>query len=115
MASSILTSALPSTEAGRQARNELVATSDEDYENKAVRLGLSMRYEPGGQGRATGRLVELRKMLFTNRWQSKLFDTRRWVNDLEEAYEKVWNAWVRGEENDIWLWFDSNIYTLDSF
>ncbi|KAL1988123.1 hypothetical protein VTN96DRAFT_1154 [Rasamsonia emersonii] len=103
MASSILTSALPSTEAGRQARNELVATSDEDYENKAVRLGLSMRYEPGGQGRATGRLVELRKMLFTNRWQSKLFDTRRWVNDLEEAYEKVWNAWVRGEENDIWL------------
>ncbi|KAL1970507.1 hypothetical protein VTN77DRAFT_4151 [Rasamsonia byssochlamydoides] len=103
MASSILTSALPSTEEGRQARNELVASSDEDYENKAVRLGHGMRYEPGGQGRATGRLMELRKMLFTNRWQSKLFDTRRWVNDLEEAYEKVWNAWVRGEEGDIWL------------
>jgi predicted O-linked N-acetylglucosamine transferase (SPINDLY family) len=103
MASSILTSALPNSEAGRQARSELVASSDEDYENKAVRLCHDLRYEPDGQGRATGRLVEMRKMLFTHRWQSKLFDTRRWVNDLEEAYEKVWMAWVRGEEGDVWL------------
>jgi predicted O-linked N-acetylglucosamine transferase (SPINDLY family) len=103
MASSILTSALPATDAGRQARSELVASSDEDYENKAIRLCADLRSIPGGQGRAEGRLVEMRRMIFLNRWQSKLFDTRRWVNDLEDAYEKVWVAWVRGEESDIWL------------
>lgn len=103
MASSILTSALPASEAGRQARSELVASSDEDYESKAIRLCSDLRYLPGGQGRGEGRLVEMRRMIFLNRWQSKLFDTRRWVNDLENAYEKVWDAWVRGEEGDIWL------------
>ncbi|KAF3398753.1 putative UDP-N-acetylglucosamine--peptide N-acetylglucosaminyltransferase SEC [Talaromyces pinophilus] len=107
MASSILSSALPDTEAGRQARKELVATSDEDYRAKASRLCRDLRYHPSESdqrdGNCTGRLVELRRMLFTHRWQSRLFDTRRWVNDLENAYEKVWSAWVKGEEGDIWL------------
>ncbi|KAL1998206.1 hypothetical protein VTN02DRAFT_6654 [Thermoascus thermophilus] len=101
MASSILTSALPGGEVGRQARADLIASSDEDYENKAVRLGHDMKYGP--DGRAKGRLAELRRILFTNRWESKLFDTRRWVNDLEEAYEEVWKRWVKGEEGDVWL------------
>jgi predicted O-linked N-acetylglucosamine transferase (SPINDLY family) len=103
MASSILMSALPGSEAGRQARTELIASSDEDYEDKANRLCFDMRYEPGSHGQATGRLVEMRRMLFMNRWRSKLFDTRRWVSDLENAYEIVWSAWVRGEEGDVWL------------
>ncbi|KAK2733900.1 hypothetical protein FQN55_003126 [Onygenales sp. PD_40] len=103
MASSILTSALPQTEAGRQAASELIASSDEEYENRAINLGLGMRYEPGGQGRARGRLSDLRKMLFLNRWESKLFDTKRWVSDLEDAYDAVWRKWVRGEEGDVWL------------
>lgn len=108
MASSILSSALPDTEAGRQAQKELIANSDEDYREKASRLCSDLRYytdaESGGQsGQATGRLVELRRMLFTHRWQSRLFDTRRWVNDLENAYERVWSAWVKGEEGDMWL------------
>ncbi|PGH16050.1 hypothetical protein AJ79_02030 [Helicocarpus griseus UAMH5409] len=103
MASSILTSALPQTEAGRQAARELIASSDEEYEKRAIGLGLDLRYEPGGHGRARGRLTELRKMLFLNRWESKLFDTKRWVNDLEDAYDAVWRKWVRGEEGDVWL------------
>lgn len=107
MASSILSSALPDSEAGRQARKELVAISDEDYRSKASRLCRDLRYHPSQSdqrdGHCTGRLVELRRMLFTHRWQSRLFDTRRWVNDLENAYEKVWGAWVKGEEGDIWL------------
>ncbi|KAF7585254.1 hypothetical protein BBP40_011548, partial [Aspergillus hancockii] len=36
MASSILSSALPNSDDGQQAREELIATSDEDYEHKAV-------------------------------------------------------------------------------
>jgi predicted O-linked N-acetylglucosamine transferase (SPINDLY family) len=103
MASSILSSALPNSEVGRQANLELIASSDEDYEDKAVYLGENMQYESGGTGQARGRLIELRKMLFLHRWESKLFDTRRWVRDLEEAYENVWKRWVKGEEGDIWL------------
>ncbi|EEP81844.1 conserved hypothetical protein [Uncinocarpus reesii 1704] len=103
MASSILTSALPQNAAGREAASELITSSEEEYENNAIRLGLDMQYEPGGSGRARGRLFELRKMLFLNRWESKLFDTKRWVNDVESAYEAVWSRWVNGEEGDIWL------------
>ncbi|KAI9931577.1 hypothetical protein ASPWEDRAFT_49645 [Aspergillus wentii DTO 134E9] len=103
MASSILSSALPNSEDGHQARKELIAVSDEDYENKAIRLCRSLQYLRGGQGRAQGRLSDLRKMLFHERWGSKLFDTNRWVRDLEDAYEQVWKHWVNGEEGDIWL------------
>ncbi|KAK2882691.1 hypothetical protein FQN49_000090 [Arthroderma sp. PD_2] len=104
MASSILTSALPQTETGKQAARQLISSSEAEYEQTAIELGLGMKYELGNRnGRASGRLFELRKMLYLNRWESKLFDTRRWVNDLEEAYEKVWANWVQGEEKDIWL------------
>lgn len=103
MASSILSSALPKSDAGREAQSDLIAMSDEDYENKAIRLCLSLKYQPGGQGHATGRLADLRRMLFEERWSSRLFDTKRWVRDLEDAYERVWQRWVNGEEGDIWL------------
>lgn len=103
MAASILTSALPQNEAGRQAASELICSTDEEYEETAIKLGSSLKYPPGGNGRGTGRLVDLRQMLFTNRWRSRLFDTRRWVSDLEDAYDAVWKQWVRGEEGDIWL------------
>ena len=103
MASSILSSALPKTESGQQAREELIAVSDEDYEKKAIHLCCSLFYEPGGEGRARGRLFELRRMLFEGRQRNSLFDTSRWVRDLEDAYQRVWNQWVNGEEGDIWL------------
>jgi predicted O-linked N-acetylglucosamine transferase (SPINDLY family) len=103
MASSILSSALPNTTSGQQAREELIAVSDEDYEHKAGHLCRSLYYEPGGEGRGRGRLFELRRMLFEERWRSSLFDTNRWVRDLEDAYERVWNQWVNGEEGDICL------------
>ncbi|KAL4802683.1 glycosyl transferase family 41-domain-containing protein [Aspergillus unguis] len=103
MASSILSSALPNNQSGAQAREELIAVSDEDYENKATHLCRSLYYEPGGEGRARGRLFELRRMLFEERGRSSLFDTNRWVRDLEDAYERVWSQWVSGEEGDIWL------------
>ncbi|KAJ5746715.1 hypothetical protein N7520_011897 [Penicillium odoratum] len=103
MASSILSSALPSNEAGQRAREELIASSDDDYENKAIRLCMDLKYVAGGGGRATGRLVNMRQMLFLQRYTNRLFDTARWVRDLEDAYETVWAQWVKGEEGDIWL------------
>ncbi|KAJ5278621.1 hypothetical protein N7478_003993 [Penicillium angulare] len=103
MASSILSSALPGTEAGKRAREELIASSDDDYESKAIRLCMDLQYIPGGSGLATGRLADMRQMLFLQRYTNKLFDTARWVRDLEDAYEAVWAQWVNGEEGDIWL------------
>lgn len=103
MAASILKGALPKNDEGAQAGRELIATGEEDYEAKAVALGKSFAYVPRGQGTARGRLMELRRMLFHARWSSGLFDTRRWVRDLEDAYEEAWRRWVDGVGGDIWL------------
>lgn len=102
MASSILSSALPNSEVGQRAREDLIASSDEDYENKAIRLCLDLQYS-GHEGYARGRLADIRQMLFRDRYKNKLFDTARWVRDLEDAYAAVWAQWVNGEEGDIWL------------
>lgn len=105
MAASILQGALPKTVEGEQAAVDLIAGSEAEYEDLAVRLGKSLEYgkELLGQGKGTGRLMELRRILYEHRWTSALFDTRRWVRDLEEAYEKAWQRWVDGEGGDIWL------------
>lgn len=83
------------------AASELIVSSDQEYEEHAIALGRGLRYD--AFGRPAGRLAELRKMLVMNRWNNMLFDTRRWVDDLEDAYEAVWENWVSGEEGDIWL------------
>jgi predicted O-linked N-acetylglucosamine transferase (SPINDLY family) len=100
MAASILKGALPKNADGKQAATELVATGEEDYEEKAVRLGRDCIYQGH---RAVGRLSQLRKMLYEARWSSALFDTRRWVKDLEDAYEIAWKKWEDGVGGDIWL------------
>ncbi|KAL8943125.1 MAG: hypothetical protein Q9216_001255 [Gyalolechia sp. 2 TL-2023] len=105
MAASILAGALPKTPDGDRARNDLIAQSNEDYEERAVELGTDLTYPThgGAAGMGRGRLIELRKILYQSRWTSALFDTRRWVQDLEEAYEVAWKRWVAGEGGDIWL------------
>ena len=103
MAASILKGALPKNDNGARAVEELIATSEDDYEEKAVALGRAFAYVRGDSGKAEGRLMELRKMLYHARWTSALFDTQRWVRDLELAYEEAWRRWVSGEGGDIWL------------
>ena len=104
MAGSILKGALPKSDAGKQAATELIANDEEDYERKAIAFGNGLRYTSPTMGsRPKGRLVELRRMLFEERWRSGLFDTKRWVRDLEEAYAIAWKRWVKGEGGDIWL------------
>lgn len=98
MAASILKSALPKSPAGAQAAKELIARSEEEYEALAVALAKGLHY---AGHRPVGRLAELRKMLYEARWCSPLFDTRRWVRDLEDAYEIAWKKWVKGEGGDI--------------
>lgn len=103
MAASILKGALPKGEAGVRAARDLVAESEDDYEDKAVKLAKSLTYEKGCEGLGQGRLMDLRQILFEARWTSALFDTRRWVRDLEEAYTIAWQRWTQGEGGDIWL------------
>lgn len=105
MAASILKGALPKSSSGDRAARDLIAASDAEYEERAVELGNDLIYnvQHGMQGIGKGRLVELRKLLYESRWTSALFDTRRWVKDLEDAYEEAWKRWVAGDGGDIWL------------
>jgi len=108
MAASILRGALPRRQPERErAERDLIAASEEEYEELAIKLGQGLRYprdaSVGRVGFGQGRLVELRKTLTDARWTSALFDTRRWVSDLEDAYEEAWRRWVEGEGGDIWL------------
>ena len=105
MAASILRGALPRNEQGERAAQDLIAESDEAYEEQAVELGSDLVYptQEGTPGLGRGRLVELRRLLYESRWTSALFDTRRWVRDLETAYAEAWRRWVAGEGGDIWL------------
>lgn len=116
---------------GERAARELIVGDEREYEEAAARLANGLRYVPkrgrsssssgagggggGGGGMSgwgneyeywcegVGRLAELRKLLWENKWTCALFDTRRWVRDLEEAYEIAWGRWVSGESGDIYL------------
>ncbi|KAI2643252.1 glycosyl transferase family 41-domain-containing protein [Xylaria nigripes] len=105
MASSILKGALPKNAEGAQAARELIASDDAEYEALASRLAGGLTYKRVDEfyceGR--GRLAELRKILFEAKWTCALFDTHRWVSDLESAYEEAWRRWVAGEGGDIHL------------
>lgn len=100
MAASILKGACPKTSEGRKAWRELTVRNEDEYEDLAVKLAYGCHYEGH---RPRGRLAELRRLLYEGRWNAPLFDTQRWVRDLEDAYEMAWDRWVRGEGGDIWL------------
>ncbi|KAH7360526.1 glycosyltransferase family 41 protein [Rhexocercosporidium sp. MPI-PUGE-AT-0058] len=105
MAASILRGALPRGSEGRKAAEDLIAADDAQYEEYAIKLasGLSYRMNSSGYGDGVGRLGELRKLLYDSRWTCALFDTRRWVSDLESAYDEAWRKWVANEGGDIYL------------
>ncbi|RYO93605.1 hypothetical protein DL762_001043 [Monosporascus cannonballus] len=106
MAASILKGALPGTAEGHQAAKDLIANNDADYEDVATRLAGSLTYRRSTAGEyceGRGRLAEIRKILFGAKWTCGLFNTRRWVSDLESAYEEAWRRWLAGEAGDIYL------------
>ncbi|KAI9784448.1 MAG: hypothetical protein M1839_002104 [Geoglossum umbratile] len=105
IAASILRGALPRTAKGKQAADELIVDSQEEYEERAIRLGNGLCYPAGleQQGKRKGRLAELRRVLYENRWTSALFDIRRWMSELEGAYGEAWRKWVAGEGAGYWL------------
>lgn len=110
MAGSIVTSALPKGRDGDDARRDLLVQSEKHYVDTAIDLARGLRYptsEPPDHGdklgRGQGRLMDLRRLLWEGRWSSRLFDTKRWVRDLEVAYWSAWRKWEKGEGGDIYL------------
>jgi predicted O-linked N-acetylglucosamine transferase (SPINDLY family) len=105
MAASILKGALPKTPEGVRAMQDLIAQDDTDYERLAIRLasGLTYTIQDSDYGRGRGRLAELRHLLWQNKWHCGLFDTQRWVADVETAYEEAWARWISGQGGDIYL------------
>lgn len=105
MAASILKGALPKDAEGARAAKELIASDDAEYEALATRLAGGLSYERTNRDycEGRGRLAEMRKVLFEAKWTCALFDTHRWVADLECAYEEAWRRWVAGESGDIHL------------
>ncbi|POR33475.1 UDP-N-acetylglucosamine--peptide N-acetylglucosaminyltransferase SEC [Tolypocladium paradoxum] len=106
MAASILRGALPPSTEGRRIARELVAESESEYERTAARLAGGLAYvgtDETGSGEGQGRLAEMRKLLWESKWRCGLFNTRRWVEDVESAYEEAWRRWVEGMGGDIYL------------
>ncbi|PWN50290.1 hypothetical protein IE53DRAFT_369041 [Violaceomyces palustris] len=53
------------------------------------------------RGRRSSRLIQLRRKLFLTRDRgSHLFDTKRWVSDLEKAYLEAWRRWVQSTDSE---------------
>lgn len=105
MAASILKGALPRTPEGQRVAGELIATSEKMYEKSAIELAVGLSYSRTASGEVggSGRLADMRKLLWHNKWTCGLFDTRRWVRDVETAYEEAWKRWESGEGGDIYL------------
>lgn len=101
VAASLIRSAVPQTPAGKAIAERLICSSEEEYEQRAIELGKGLKYDSEGRGR--GELTEMRKVVWEARWSNELFDTGRWVKDLERVYERAWGRWVKGVGGDIWL------------
>ncbi|GAV00493.1 hypothetical protein RvY_11332 [Ramazzottius varieornatus] len=64
---------------------ELIATSIEDYEEIAVRLGTDQDY-----------LKAVRAQVFRSRLTSPLFNTKLYTQNLEQLFLKMWDRYAKG-------------------
>ncbi|RCI14110.1 hypothetical protein L249_8127 [Ophiocordyceps polyrhachis-furcata BCC 54312] len=106
IAASILQGALPRSAEGRQVSTLLIVEDEAQYEQRAVDLAGNLVYvqaDRASYNEGRGKLADIRQILWESRWQCGLFDTRRWVEEVECAYEEAWRRWVEGVGGDIYL------------
>lgn len=68
---------------------ELIARSRQSYEQIAIRLGNDRDY-----------LRSIRHKVWTARFESPLFDCKKYANGLEKLYALMWERHARGEPVD---------------
>lgn len=105
MASRVSASLAYATGLGKQ----MVVQCREEYEERAVALASSY-YDTDVQRPSFGlngdarwisegsELLHLRRSLFLGRETMPLFDTRRWVKNLEKGFTVAWKRWVDGTQ-----------------
>ncbi|CAG8657944.1 25177_t:CDS:2 [Cetraspora pellucida] len=92
--------------------DKMVVPDYQAYEDKAVEYANSVVYKywfgcllPGAQQRlhrnGFGELIELRKNIYLNRENIRLFDTQQAVKELEKGYVDAWVRWVNDNERNI--------------
>ena len=106
MASRVSASLANATGLGKQ----MVVHSREEYEERAVALASAHwafnleKHSLGLHGGESGfvsegsELLNLRRCLFISRETMPLFDTRRWVKNLEKGFVAAWKRWVDGSQ-----------------
>ncbi|KAH0833110.1 TPR-like protein [Lanmaoa asiatica] len=106
MASRVSASLAYATGLGKQ----MVVHSREEYEERAVTLAsacwdssverLPFGLNGGGAELVSedSELLHLRRSLFLTRETMPLFDTRRWVKNLEKGFMAAWKRWVDGSQ-----------------
>ncbi|KAG9315067.1 glycosyl transferase family 41-domain-containing protein [Chiua virens] len=105
MASRVSASLAYATGLGKQ----MMVHSREEYEERAVALASACwdanvkRLSMGQEGKAgfeagseSSELMHLRWGLFLSRETMPLFDTQRWVKNLEKGFVAAWRRWVDG-------------------
>ncbi|KAI9143180.1 glycosyl transferase family 41-domain-containing protein [Paraphysoderma sedebokerense] len=94
--------------------DEMVVGSELEYEERCVELASTVRLRTeniltkhGAIQHVTtdGQLYDLKRKLWKTREASRLFDTKRWVMNLEKGMLKAWNSWEDGSLGlaNIWV------------
>jgi len=68
---------------------ELIATSRQQYQDIAVKLGTDLDY-----------LKTVRSRVWENRLKSPLFDCKHYASNLEKLYDAMWDKYLEGEGPD---------------
>lgn len=91
---------------------QMIVASPGEYEARAIAYAQGLSYDfhlarsdapPDAidsrpQKRGRGALSNLRKGLFLSRETSPLFDTQRWVRNMEKGLVIAWERWASGTE-----------------
>jgi protein O-GlcNAc transferase len=89
LAGETLASRVASSQLTCLGASELIATTRQEYEDIAVRLGNDRQY-----------LRAMRAKVWKNRIDSPLFNVKHYTKNLEDLYEKIWTRYECGEAPD---------------
>lgn len=71
--------------------DRLITSSEREYEERVVYFG--------GAGRSE--LEKITEHLLLHREEADLFQTSKWVRNLENAYDKLWRQWINGVHDHV--------------